>query len=174
MKISNIFIFYAFFNDSLKKLIWINHRKKKVSLHHIFRRILHTHRQTRLNHPIKTDQTYRTNPEQHYKMPTLPHPVRVCGFSHEVYSLSTTGFYSVEYDMWFANPTCYQLMRLKNGDLNMKNNPDLVKTLIETRNRHYSPEVLMRNRNRLTRDLKNGTYKIVRRVHRGNGDVVDE
>ena len=79
-------------------------------------------------------------------MPSFPVPVRVCGFSHEAYSLSTSGFYSLEYDMWFANPTCYQLMRLKNGDLDMKKNPGLVKTLIEIRNNLYPPEMIEKNR----------------------------
>lgn len=94
-----------------------------------------------------------------------PYTVRACAFSHEVYSLNTCGFYSAEYDLWFANPTCYNLMRLKNGDLNMKKNPSLVSTLIEVRNKHYPPEVIERNRRKLTAKIRNNYYTVVRQVH---------
>lgn len=94
-----------------------------------------------------------------------PYTVRACAFSHETYPLNTTGFYSAEYDQWFANPTCYNLMRLKNGDLNIKKNSDLVSTLIEVRNKHYPPEVIERNRKRLAEHIRNKYYTVVRQVH---------
>ena len=94
-----------------------------------------------------------------------PYTVRACAFSHEVYPLHTSGFYSAEYDLWFANPTCYNLMRLKNGDLDMKKNPSLVSTLIEVRNKHYPPEVIERNRKKLTAKIHNNYYTVVRQVH---------
>ena len=94
-----------------------------------------------------------------------PYTVRACAFSHEVYPLHTSGFYSAEYDLWFGNPTCYNLMRLKNGDLDMKKNPSLVSTLIEVRNKHYPPEVIERNRKKLTAKIHNNYYTVVRQVH---------
>jgi len=91
--------------------------------------------------------------------------VRVCAFSHQVYHLNTVGFYSEKYDAWFSNPTCYQLMRLKNGELNMKNNPSLVSTLIDIRNKHYSTDVIERNRKKLTEKIRNNYYTVVRQIH---------
>ena len=98
-------------------------------------------------------------------MGSPPYTVRACAFSHEVYHLNTSGFYSAEYDLWFANPTCYNLMRLKNGDIDMKNNPVLVSTLIKIRNNHYSPEVIDRNRKKLAANIRNNYYILVRQVH---------
>jgi hypothetical protein len=94
-----------------------------------------------------------------------PYTVRACAFSHQTYPLNTSGFYSVEYEQWFANPTCYNLMRLKNGDLDMKKNPDLVSTLIKIRNEHYFPELIERNRKKLAQHIRNNYYTVVRQVH---------
>jgi len=59
-------------------------------------------------------------------------------------------------------------MRLKNGELDMKKNPDLVSSLIEVRKRHYPPDVIERNRKKLTANIRNNHYTVVRQVHSGS------
>tara|TARA_A200000159_G_C6987799_1_gene200325 strand:+ start:157 stop:498 length:342 start_codon:yes stop_codon:yes gene_type:complete len=99
---------------------------------------------------------------------TYPLNVRVCHFCHAAHHRDTTGFDSIEFDNWFCNTTCYQLMRLKTGTLNFTKTNGIAKTLIDIRNKHYSADMIERNRRNLTDKIHNGTYKIIRKVHRGN------
>ena len=139
--------------STFRKLICFNQQKKKVFL------------------PTST-YTNSYKPQQTKKMPRQPisYPinVRVCHFCHATHHRDTGGFDSIEFDNWFCNTTCYQLMRLKTGSLNFTKTNGLAKTLIDIRDKHYSANVIERNRRDLTEKLRNGTYKIIRKVHHEN------
>lgn len=99
--------------------------------------------------------------------------VRVCAFSHEMHHKDTSGFYSVEFDAWFSNPTCYNLMRLKTGSLDVTKNKHLFETLVAIRDKHYPAHVIQRNREKLAHKIRSGEVRVIRQVHRDRNDRVE-
>ena len=99
--------------------------------------------------------------------------VRVCAFSHEMHHKDTTGFHSIEFDAWFSNPTCYNLMRLKTGSLDVTKNKHLFETLVAIRDKLYPTEVIQRNREKLASKIRSGEVRVIRELHRDSGHRVD-
>ena len=123
---------------------------------------------------------------KHYTYPTLsypfkqiltnmpgisyPIPVRYCEFSGEHHHRDTTGFYSLDYDCWFSNITCYYQYALSMGNPCVKNFQDV---LMKQRETIYKPNVIRSRKERFREQVRAGMYKVIKRTH-AREDIVSQ